>query len=74
MCGRTIRRHRVTVAVDYKIPIEWGGRDHDENLWAICEDCSIGKAENFQDDESAFEWIGNSFAHDIIRAAEECRS
>ena len=60
----------MTVVVDHKIPIEWGGRDDDENLWAICEDCSIGKAENFQQQMWALKWIGNIFAHDIIRAGE----
>jgi transcriptional regulator with XRE-family HTH domain len=70
MCGRTTKRHGVTLAIDYKIPGEWGGGDEDENLWVICEDCSIGKAENFQTETCALKWIGNIFANDIIRAGE----
>jgi len=72
MCGRTIEKHGARLALDYKIPRDWGGRDENENLWVICEDCSIGKGENFQDDECALKWIGNIFANDIIRAGE-CR-
>ena len=70
MCGQTVEKHGVSLAFDYKIPHEWGGRDDDENLWAICEDCWIGKAENFQDSKCAMKWIGNIFADDIIRAGE----
>jgi len=73
MCGRTIERHGATLALDHKIPPDWGGRDDDENLWVICGDCSTGKAENFQDEKCALKWIGSIFANDIIRAAE-CRS
>ena len=74
MCGKTIERHGITLVVDHKIPRDWGGTNDEENLWAICEECNAGKSENFQDYNSAITWIGNSFAHDIIRAAEGCRS
>jgi 5-methylcytosine-specific restriction endonuclease McrA len=70
MCGRTIERHGATLALDYKISREWGGRDEHENLWMICEDCSNGKAENFQDEKCALNWIGNIFANDIVRAGK----
>jgi hypothetical protein len=70
MCGRTVERHGVRLALDQKIPPEWGGRCDNGNLWLICDDCSVGKAENFQDDESALRWIGNVFAGDIIRAGD----
>jgi 5-methylcytosine-specific restriction endonuclease McrA len=73
MCGRTMENHGVTLVVDHKIPRDWCGRDNDKNLWVICEDCSRGKAENFQDYNCGLKWIGNSFAHDII-CAGECRS
>jgi transcriptional regulator with XRE-family HTH domain len=73
MCGRTIERHGVSLALDYKIPHEWGGRNEDQNLWLICGDCSSGKAENFQHEKCALKWIGNIFANDIIRVGE-CRS
>jgi 5-methylcytosine-specific restriction endonuclease McrA len=70
MCGKTIERHGITLVVDHKIPRDWGGTNEDENLWAICEECFTGKSENFQDYKCALRWIGNSFAHDIIRAGE----
>ena len=70
MCGRTIERHGATLDLDHKIPRDWGGSDDGENLWLICEDCCRGKVENFQDYKYGLKWIGNSFAHDIIRAGE----
>jgi hypothetical protein len=70
MCGRTIERHEAKLALDRKIPSGWGGSDHADNLWLICEDCSRGKAENFQDDKCAMQWIGNIFAGEIIQAGE----
>jgi HNH endonuclease len=70
MCGRTTEKHGARLLVDYRIPRDWGGRDEKENTWVICDSCSIGKAENFQDDKSALKWIGIIFANDILRAGE----
>lgn len=39
MCGRTVVKHGVVLVVDHKIPVEWGGTNGEENLWAVCEDC-----------------------------------
>ncbi len=39
MCGRTVVKHHVVLVVDHKIPVEWGGSNCEENLWAMCEDC-----------------------------------
>lgn len=47
MCGRTIDRHGITLVVDHKKPLNWGGTDDPENLWAICEDCNGGKKAYF---------------------------
>lgn len=47
MCGRTIERDGVSLVVDHKKPLNWGGTDDPENLWAICEDCNGGKKAYF---------------------------
>ncbi len=41
MCGRSISQHGVTLVVDHKVPVDWGGSNAEENLWAICEDCCV---------------------------------
>jgi hypothetical protein len=30
----------VVLVVDHKIPVDWGGSNEEDNLWAICEDCN----------------------------------
>ncbi len=47
MCGRTIERHGIALVIDHKKPLNWGGTDDIENLWAICEDCNGGKKAYF---------------------------
>lgn len=47
MCGRTIEKHGITLAIDHKIPRDWGGSGEKENLWAICEECNGGKKAHF---------------------------
>jgi HNH endonuclease len=47
MCGRTVAAHNVVLVVDHKIPVEWGGANEEDNLWAICEDCNAGKKAYF---------------------------
>ena len=42
MCGRTVVQHAVVLVVDHKVPVDWGGSNEDENLWAICEECCAG--------------------------------
>ena len=39
MCGRTVAQHGAVLVVDHKVPMEWGGSNEDENLWAICRKC-----------------------------------
>jgi hypothetical protein len=40
MCGQTVAQHGVVLAVDYKVPVAWGGSNAEGNLWAICEKCA----------------------------------
>lgn len=47
MCGRSIAKHDITLVVDHKIPIDWGGSNDEDNLWALCEDCNAGKKAYF---------------------------
>lgn len=47
ICGRTIERHDITLVVDHKKPRDWGGSNHRDNLWAICEECNAGKKAYF---------------------------
>lgn len=47
MCGRTIAKHGIALVVDHKKPLNWGGSNDPENLWAICEDCNKGKKAYF---------------------------
>ena len=47
MCGRTVAEDRVRLHIDHKIPREWGGPTHDENLWALCSTCNEGKRNFF---------------------------
>jgi hypothetical protein len=39
MCGRTVAAHNVVLVVDHKVPVEWGGSNEEDNLWAMCEGC-----------------------------------
>lgn len=41
-CGR--RPPVVILHVDHRISVRDGGRDHDSNLVAACQDCNLGKA------------------------------
>ena len=47
MCGRTVVQHAAVLVVDHKVPVDWGGSNEDENLWAICEECNAGKKAYF---------------------------
>jgi HNH endonuclease len=47
MCGRTVAQHSVVLVVDHKIPVDWGGSNAEDNLWALCEDCNAGKKAYF---------------------------
>jgi len=42
LCGKTPTRHKVVLEVDLRVPVDWGGTNDPENLWALCEDCHQG--------------------------------
>ena len=46
-CGARVKEDGVRLHVDHRIPRSWGGRTIDENLWALCEDCNLGKKHFF---------------------------
>lgn len=48
-CGRGVN-DSVTLHIDHKIPLEFGGTHNDENLWVLCSDCNQGKKDFFKDD------------------------
>jgi len=48
MCGRSTEKHGVALAVDHKIPQDWGGTNEPDNLWALCEECNAGKKNFFE--------------------------
>ena len=64
MCGRTIEKHGVTLVVDHKIPREWGGKTQSNNLWAICEECNLGKKNLFASVDSAA--MRSAIRHDSV--------
>ncbi len=50
-CGRT-PEDGVKLVVDHIIPVAWGGRTDDENLWTLCNECNQGK-KAFESDADA---------------------
>lgn len=46
-CGRTPKRDGARLAVVQKIPINWGGEPHRDNLEALCEECNVGRQQFF---------------------------
>jgi len=47
-CGETIAEHGITLQLDHRLPLSWGGQTTPENLWAICERCNNGKRDYFK--------------------------
>lgn len=47
MCGRMPQSDGIKLAVDHRIPREWGGTNDVENLEALCEECNGGKKAYF---------------------------
>lgn len=47
MCGRTPLEDGIKLAVDHKVPLEWGGTNGAENLQPLCEECNSGKKAHF---------------------------
>lgn len=42
-CGRTPKKHGVTLEIDHKIPVSKGGTNELDNLVTSCSDCNRGK-------------------------------
>lgn len=53
MCGRSIKKHQIELVVDHKIPVEWGGDNSEENLWALCIECNSGKKAYFSSQDQS---------------------
>ena len=47
-CGKTIK-DGITLEVDHKIPVDWGGTNDLDNLWTLCNKCNGGKRNFFSD-------------------------
>lgn len=45
LCGRTAENDRITLHVDHQQPVSKGGSNTEENLWTLCADCNLGKAD-----------------------------
>lgn len=52
MCGRSYKEHGTAMHVDHIIPISREPRKafHFTNLQILCEDCNLGKSNNYMDD------------------------
>lgn len=53
MCGRTVADDHIKLVVDHKIPLDWGGSNDEDNLWALCEECNSGKKAHFASQDQA---------------------
>jgi biotin operon repressor len=47
-CGRTVK-DGITLEIDHKIPVDWGGTNEINNLWTLCNICNGGKKHFFDD-------------------------
>ena len=50
-CGRT-PKDGISLAIDHKIPVHWGGHTVDDNLWTLCEECNLGKKHWFKEEDA----------------------
>jgi hypothetical protein len=52
MCGRSHRKHGITIHVDHIIPlsVDWSKRLDESNLQLLCEDCNLGKGNRYATD------------------------
>jgi 5-methylcytosine-specific restriction endonuclease McrA len=52
MCGRSHKKHGITIHVDHIIPlsIDWSRRLDETNLQILCEDCNLGKSNHYTTD------------------------
>ena len=66
MCGKTPLEDRVRLQVDHKIPKEWGGTDHIDNLQPLCEECNRGKKNLFATYDRFADAIRSAIHHDSV--------
>lgn len=50
-CGKT-PADGIKLVVDHKIPVEYGGKTEDDNLWTLCEECNLGKKHWLSDSDA----------------------
>lgn len=48
MCGRSVAEDGIKLEVDHRVPLDLGGSNDDDNLWAICSECNNGKKNFFK--------------------------
>lgn len=46
-CGRSPEQDGARLTAVQKIPINWGGEPHRDNLEPLCEDCNVGRQQYF---------------------------
>lgn len=51
-CGRSPEKDGVQLAIDHKLPVEWGGTNDDDNLWTLCRECNEGKKHWYSDEDA----------------------
>lgn len=66
MCGRTVEKNGITLVVDHKKPRDWGGTNDRDNLWAICEECNLGKKHFFDSLNADAEMMKKVTSHESI--------
>lgn len=49
-CGRTPAKDGAVLHIDHKVPYSLGGLTEENNLWALCSECNLGKSNWFIDD------------------------
>ena len=50
-CGKNPREDGIKLAIDHKIPVEFGGPTEFNNLQPLCEGCNHGKKSFFRDED-----------------------
>lgn len=46
-CGSHAQEDEVKLVIDHRIPLSWGGKTEEENLWVLCEQCNIEKQNRY---------------------------
>jgi len=51
-CGKNPRNDEIKLQIDHKIPIDWGGKNDENNLQTLCVECNQGKKAYFSEFDS----------------------